>query len=168
MLERLSGERGEAAGRVARQADHHRLEDEKLFYWEESSVESPVEGMKDQLIDLLGELRQLKKQIEENDALTTRSLLASSPFNQEILAFQAHKDFKVPNHSSYDETVNPCDHLLSYQAKMLVVGAADQLMCKAFFPTLKGFAQQWFMSLPPGSIHSFVELAEHFLTHFAV
>lgn len=40
-------------------------------------------------------------------------------------------------------------------------------MCRAFYPKLKGLAQQWFMSLPPSSIYSFEDLAECFLTHFA-
>lgn len=41
------------------------------------------------------------------------------------------------------------------------------MMCKAFFPTLKGSTQQWFMNLPPSSVHNFEGLAESFLIHFA-
>lgn len=50
---------------------------------------------------------------------------------------------------------------------MLVVGVANQLLCRAFFLTLKVSTQQWFMSLPPGLIFSFEDLAERFITHFA-
>lgn len=50
---------------------------------------------------------------------------------------------------------------------MLVADATDQLLCRVFIHTLNGLAQQWFMSLPPSSIHSFEDLAECFRTHFA-
>lgn len=123
-------------------------------------------GRRDQLADLVGELQHMKKNIEGNDAPAARNLLALSPFSQDILAYEAPKDFKALDHASYDGTEDPRDHLLGFQAKMLVVEAAGQMMCRAFFPTLMGSAQQWFMSLPSGSIHNFEGLVEGFLTHF--
>nr|GMD48444.1 uncharacterized protein LOC109150821 [Ipomoea batatas] len=41
-------------------------------------------------------------------------------------------------------------------------------MCKAFLPTLKGLAQKWFLALPSRSIRCFNDLADRFLTHYAV
>ncbi|XP_019150120.1 PREDICTED: uncharacterized protein LOC109146924 [Ipomoea nil] len=40
-------------------------------------------------------------------------------------------------------------------------------MCHAFLPTLKGPAQRWLVSLPPGSIRSFKDLADRFMSHYA-
>ncbi|XP_019172919.1 PREDICTED: uncharacterized protein LOC109168362 [Ipomoea nil] len=50
---------------------------------------------------------------------------------------------------------------------MQVLGVRDPVMCRAFLPTLKGPAQRWLVSQPPGSIHSFEELADRFMSHYA-
>nr|GMD28292.1 uncharacterized protein LOC109147379 [Ipomoea batatas] len=63
---------------------------------------------------------------------------------------------------------DPREHLVSYQAKMQVLGVEDPLMCKAFLPILKGLAQKWFLALSSRSIKSFNDLADQFLTHYAV
>ncbi|XP_031111975.1 uncharacterized protein LOC116015949 [Ipomoea triloba] len=51
---------------------------------------------------------------------------------------------------------------------MQVLGVEEALMCKAFLPTLKGLAQKWFLALPGRSIWCFNDLADRFLTHYAV
>nr|GLL17057.1 uncharacterized protein LOC109150821 [Ipomoea trifida] len=51
---------------------------------------------------------------------------------------------------------------------MQVLGVEEPLMCKAFLPTLKGLAQKWFLALPSRSIRCFNDLADRFLTHYAV
>ncbi|XP_019172655.1 PREDICTED: uncharacterized protein LOC109168055 [Ipomoea nil] len=50
---------------------------------------------------------------------------------------------------------------------MQVLGVRDPVMCRAFLQTLKGSAQRWLVALPPGSIRSFEELADHFMSHYA-
>ncbi|XP_019178297.1 PREDICTED: uncharacterized protein LOC109173512 [Ipomoea nil] len=50
---------------------------------------------------------------------------------------------------------------------MQVLGVRDPVMCRAFLPTLKGSAQRWLVALPPKSIHSFEELADRFMSHYA-
>ncbi|XP_031116588.1 uncharacterized protein LOC116020244 [Ipomoea triloba] len=51
---------------------------------------------------------------------------------------------------------------------MQVLGVEEPLMCKAFLPTLKGLAQKWFLALLSRSIRCFNDLADRFLTHYAV
>ncbi|XP_031106303.1 uncharacterized protein LOC116010950 [Ipomoea triloba] len=51
---------------------------------------------------------------------------------------------------------------------MQVLGVEEPLMCKAFLPSLKGLAQKWFLALPSRSIRCFIDLADRFLTHYAV
>ncbi|XP_031096901.1 uncharacterized protein LOC116001150 [Ipomoea triloba] len=51
---------------------------------------------------------------------------------------------------------------------MQVLGVEEALMCKAFFPTLKGLAQKWFLILPSCSIRCFNDLADRFLTQYTV
>lgn len=114
-FERLSGDRREAVQREVRWVDRLCPEEEDdPTYMEESRAESPTIRRGDQLADLVGELQRLKKHNEGNDAPAARNLLALSLFNQDILTYQAPKDFKAPNHSSYDGLDDPRDHLLGF------------------------------------------------------
>ncbi|XP_019190240.1 PREDICTED: uncharacterized protein LOC109184675 [Ipomoea nil] len=96
-----------------------------------------------------------------------RTLLTALPFSDEIMAFKIPGDFKFPEQATFDGTGDPREHLLNYQAKMQVLGVRDPVMCRAFLPTLKGSAQRWLVAQPSGSIHSFEELADRFMRHYA-
>ncbi|XP_057481960.1 uncharacterized protein LOC130768867 [Actinidia eriantha] len=45
-------------------------------------------------------------------------------------------------------------------------GCSDEVMCKAFYATLKGSARSWFRKLPPGMIDSFGDLSRLFVANF--
>lgn len=62
----------------------------------------------------MGELNELKRQIEGKNALATHNLLTSSPFSWDILDYQAPKSFKALDHLTYDGIDDPQDHLLSF------------------------------------------------------
>ncbi|XP_019184331.1 PREDICTED: uncharacterized protein LOC109179249 [Ipomoea nil] len=83
------------------------------------------------------------------------------------MAYSILGDFKFLEKATFDWSGDPREHLLSYQAKMQVLGVKDPVMCRAFLPTLKGLAQRWVVALPTGSIHSFEELADRFMSHYA-
>ena len=42
----------------------------------------------------------------------------------------------------------------------------DEIMCRAFPTTLKGFTRVWFSKLTPNSISTFKELSTQFASHF--
>nr|GLL27365.1 uncharacterized protein LOC109184675 [Ipomoea trifida] len=84
------------------------------------------------------------------------------------MEYRAPRDIKFPEHATFDGTGDPREHLVSYQAKMQVLGVEEPLMSKAFLPTLKGLAQKWFLALPSRSIRCFNDLVDRFLTHYAV
>nr|GMC69157.1 uncharacterized protein LOC109155302 [Ipomoea batatas] len=94
-------------------------------------------------------------------------MLTTSPFTTEIIEYRAPVDIKILEHATFDGTGDPREHLVSYQAKMQVLGVEEPFMCKAFLPTLKGLAQKWFLALPSRSIRCFNDLADRFLTHYA-
>ncbi|XP_019171077.1 PREDICTED: uncharacterized protein LOC109166639 [Ipomoea nil] len=83
------------------------------------------------------------------------------------MAYKIPGDFKFPEQATFDGSGDPREHLLSYQAKMQVLGVKDLVMCRAFLPTLKGPAQRWVVALPSGSIHSFEGLPDRFMSHYA-
>nr|GMC69252.1 uncharacterized protein LOC109174495 [Ipomoea batatas] len=49
----------------------------------------------------------------------------------------------------------------------MMAGASDAVMCRGFFVTLDGQAQDWFTSLPEKSISTFADLSGKFLTYYA-
>ncbi|XP_019190603.1 PREDICTED: uncharacterized protein LOC109185061 [Ipomoea nil] len=116
---------------------------------------------------LTQEVRNLKERVEGRTKSPCRTLLTTFPFSTEIMTFKIPGDFKFPEQAIFDGSGDPREHLLSYQAKMQVLGVRDPVMCRAFLPTLKGSAQRWLVAQPPGSIHNFKELADRFMSHYA-
>ncbi|XP_019172505.1 PREDICTED: uncharacterized protein LOC109167889 [Ipomoea nil] len=112
-------------------------------------------------------VQELRRKVEDKERPPTDSLLTASPFSAEVQDYRASTGFKLPDHPTYDGTGDPRHHVISFQAKMQVIGADASIICRAFFPTLVGPAQRWFLKLPAGSIGDFEELARLFLTHFA-
>ncbi|XP_057468745.1 uncharacterized protein LOC130757952 [Actinidia eriantha] len=49
---------------------------------------------------------------------------------------------------------------------MSLKGYSDEVMCKAFFSTLKGSARSWFQKLLSGTIDSFGDLSRFFIANF--
>ncbi|XP_019168028.1 PREDICTED: uncharacterized protein LOC109163777 [Ipomoea nil] len=115
---------------------------------------------------LAREVRNLKEQMEGRTKSPRRTLLTALPFSSEIMSYKVPGDFKFPEQATFDGSGDPREHLLSYQAKMQVLGVRDPVMCRAFLPTLKGPAQRWLVALPPGSIRNFEELADRFMSHY--
>ncbi|XP_020411609.1 uncharacterized protein LOC109946877 [Prunus persica] len=61
---------------------------------------------------------------------------------------------------------NPKNHLKHFKSVMILHKADDALMCKTFATTLLGAAQDWFHTLPSGSINSFNELTYVFTKEY--
>ncbi|XP_031096954.1 uncharacterized protein LOC116001204 [Ipomoea triloba] len=136
----------------------------------ESSAESPAEPKyrRSQMEGFERRLQNLQDQFKGKVRPSAENLLTSSPFVDEIMDYRAPADLKIPEHVTFDGTGDPREHLVSYQAKMQVLGVEEPHMFKAFLPTLKGLAQKWFLALPSCSIRCFNDLADRFLTHYAV
>ncbi|XP_019150178.1 PREDICTED: uncharacterized protein LOC109146985 [Ipomoea nil] len=119
------------------------------------------------MAQLAREVRDLKEQMGGKTKSPEQTLLTALPFSSEIMSYKVPDDFKFPEQTTFDGSGDPREHLLSYQAKMQVLGVRDLVMCRAFLPTLKGSAQRWLVALPPKSIHNFEELANRFMSHCA-
>ncbi|XP_021609039.1 uncharacterized protein LOC110612571 [Manihot esculenta] len=72
----------------------------------------------------------------------------------------------MPTVAAYDGTGNPREHILNYKTFMELQTHSDALMCKVFPTTLTGPIQAWFNSLEGGSIKSFLDLANVFISRF--
>ena len=59
----------------------------------------------------------------------------------------------------YEGKTDPMEHLNSYKNLIMLQGASDEVMCKAFSVTLKGSVRSWFRKLSPRTIDSFGNLS---------
>ena len=63
------------------------------------------------------------------------------PFSQMIMQEPIPSNFKLPQFESYDGTSNLVDHLEAFRTMMLLHGALDAILCRAFSSILKGAAR---------------------------
>nr|GLL39844.1 uncharacterized protein LOC109150821 [Ipomoea trifida] len=71
-------------------------------------------------------------------------------------------------HGGFKEVLHLLAGVTSGVLEGIQAGVEEPLMSKSFLPTLKGLAQKWFLSLPSRSIRCFNDLADQFLTYYAV
>ena len=88
-----------------------------------------------------------------------------TPFVADVVNYPLPSKFKMPTVEIFDGTKDPLDHLDTYKSLMQLHNVFDEIMCRAFFTTLKGSARQWFAKVMPSSIHSFAELSKSFVSH---
>ncbi|CAL2258562.1 unnamed protein product [Prunus armeniaca] len=83
----------------------------------------------------------------------------STPFTTEIEQAVPPKRFSTPSFRHLKGDSNPKSHLKHFKSVMILYKVDNALMCKVFTMTLGGVAQDWFRTLPFGSISNFKKLA---------
>ena len=118
--------------------------------------------------DLLGQrLSEMNRRIEElRPPSRGDDVCADPPFSQKIMQEPVPPTFELPQLESYDGTSDPVDHLGAFRAMMLLHGASDAVLCRAFPSTLKGAARNWYSALKPNTIFSFDQMSSRFAAHF--
>jgi len=116
----------------------------------------------------------LREEIREMQAAQTRTPIVrsmiegvASPFAANVLAEDTVGNFRPPTMAPYDGSTDPLYHIHQYRINMKMAGQTPSTMCQAFCLTLTGTAFEWFQRLKRGSIQSFEDLQEKFLTRFA-
>ena len=74
--------------------------------------------------------------------------------------------FKPSTLHTYDGKSSPNQHIYYFRSQTGNVISNDAIMARLFIGTLKGVAFDWFRSLPPGSINSWIDLKTRFLSRF--
>ena len=77
---------------------------------------------------------------------------------QHILDYEPPCGFVIPAFATFDGSVDPYDHMLHYNQKMILNADNNMKLCKVFPASLRGPALSWFHKLPSNSINSFNEL----------
>ena len=91
-----------------------------------------------------------------------------SPFTTRIVLYAGQK-YTLPNTLKlYDGSTDPDDHLIRFARAGQQGEWPMPVWCRMFQQTLDGPAQGWFRCLDPGSIDSWEDLREQFVTRFSL
>ncbi|XP_031098232.1 uncharacterized protein LOC116002270 [Ipomoea triloba] len=113
------------------------------------------------------QIEELEGRVEAREHSPEPEVRMTAPFSPSIMDAPLPRDFRLPTIKAYTRTSDLYVHMTRYKAAMEMTGAGDALMCRAFLTTLDGTAQDWFNTIPDGSIQNFAELSKHFLTYFS-
>ena len=92
--------------------------------------------------------------------------MLSSPLGQHILDDEPPCRFTIPAFTTFDDSIDPYDHMLHYNQAMTLNVGNDRLLCKVFLASLGGPAPAWFHKLPCNSINLFNELWVAFISQY--
>ncbi|XP_059639567.1 uncharacterized protein LOC132281936 [Cornus florida] len=103
---------------------------------------------------------------KENEALRSAARTVDSPFTDEILNAPSPRKFSMPVFILFDGTTDPIDHVYHIQLKIALNTEKDSLMCKCCPTSLAGPVLNWFKNLPRGSVDSFRNLCDRFISQY--
>ena len=72
----------------------------------------------------------------------------------------------VPKFMTYDETIDPFDHIMHYKQLMTLDIGNDALLCKVFPASLHSQTLSWFHHLLKNSMNNFQDLLKAFVGHY--
>lgn len=110
-------------------------------------------------------LAEFVKWKEKGDMTAMPIITFVPPFTTWIMNEQLLSKFKTPTIKKSIGVGDAHEHIMAYQAAMMLMGANNVVMCRAFILTLGGKAQRWFTELSDESINMFYYLIMKFTTH---
>ncbi|CAH9076795.1 unnamed protein product [Cuscuta europaea] len=116
---------------------------------------------------MLAKLVEVQKKLAEGSGEPVIQLRTRTPFTPRVLAAQIPGKYRGQTIKPYEGKTDPQEHYSRYQNSMMMMGASDQYLCRWFLSTLEGPTYEWFNRLAEGSIDSWQELTQRFLTQFA-
>ena len=78
------------------------------------------------------------------------------------------KKVLFPKFTMYDGKSNSRSPINHFRQMMALWNHLDTLMCRICFSSLGNLRLEWFDTLPPGSIRSFIQLSESFMALFVI
>lgn len=87
-----------------------------------------------------------------------------APIHPNLLRKPFPHHWQNPKIDSYNGTIDPNDHINLYLSFLQTQTLDYELLCRAFPGTIKGNPYHWFISIPTGSVTSFVDLSLNFMT----
>ncbi|KAK4397423.1 hypothetical protein Sango_1578900 [Sesamum angolense] len=90
----------------------------------------------------------------------------SFPFANKLLTEVVDASFRLQDLPKYDGTKDPQEHVSVFELVTNLYGQTDPINAKLFVTTLIGKAQEWFTSLPSGTVELYNQLIQKFTFHF--
>lgn len=90
----------------------------------------------------------------------------TSPFAKELLDYEIPNIAKLPHLKTYNETIDPDNHIDTYEWTITSLKLDERFWCTYFPTTLDGNTETWFKTLRPRSIYHFGQLKYLFLKNF--
>ncbi|XP_077240216.1 uncharacterized protein LOC143881105 [Tasmannia lanceolata] len=109
---------------------------------------------------------RLEELAKDQNRAASRAFSSRTPFTDDVMGTPAPRGFKMPTIPQYDRTSDPVDHLETFRTMMLLHGALDGFLCRAFPTTLTGAARDWYSRIRPNSISNFDDFGEDLVRHF--
>ena len=143
------------AGSNHNEEEHHEDEQPKIEKSREgSSIDAEVlKGIQTQIASLT-----------QRDELKKAGMTRPYPLEWDSMPYPLK--FKPPTLHTYDDKSSPNQHIYYFRSQTSKVIDNDAIMARLFIDTLKGVAFDWFRSLSPGSVNSWIDLKTQFLSHF--
>ena len=92
--------------------------------------------------------------------------ISKSPFMRKIEGAILPQQFHQPTFTIYNSRMNPVEHVIHFNQRMVVHSKDEALMCKVFPSSLGPMVMRWFDGLKANSIDSFKELTWAFESRF--
>jgi len=102
--------------------------------------------------------------LTQRDELKKASITRPYPFEWDSVPYPPM--CKPPTLHMYDGKSSPNQHIYYFRSQTGNVIDNDDIMARLFIGTLKGVGFDWFRSLPPGFINSWIDLETRFLSRF--
>ena len=96
----------------------------------------------DQMRKAINKMRENMRRANPVDDLVHRT---DFPFTASINGRPLPPKFKMPSLDSYDGARDPCNHIATFKTTMHLQGVSDEIMCRAFLTTFKGFQTRIFV-----------------------
>ena len=119
------------------------------------SKQKELVGLHKKWKDMQAKMEAMEKWVATRNIYINLEMLRSFPFTQEVDVVTLPQGFNLPTVESYDETVDPIDHIKMFRTSMSIQGVSDAIMCKVFLATIKKATISWFFSLKLKSISTF-------------
>src|SRR5262249_30021317 len=132
---------------------------------EQVAESTPNSAHLDELVDK--KIREAMMRPPSQPTPSSTSPAITCPLSDHILEAPLPSHFRMPHIEAYDGSSDPLDHLHTFQDLMLLQGASDPILCRAFPATFRKAARVWYSKLPSQSITTFPQFAKQFTTHFA-
>lgn len=89
-----------------------------------------------------------------------------SPFSKKVRDFPLTRSYRLNTDMKFDGSTDPVEYLSHFSTEMQVYQVEEPTRCRLLAATLVGNAYKWFKRLAAGSIRSWTQIGDLFVSQF--